>query len=334
MSGHIQTGNIETHDIEELNYSVDPWQLRMQQMSAGPFTARFDVLQINGILLTRERWSQSVIAKGATPKGYFVLACSSTRKPFLYCGREIKPGCLCSGFDATEIDFQTPVEEDHWVILVPKNLLLRYLGEELAVNVLRGQRVIHTGRRLTHRLFLIVDRAMRTFRAGDRIQADDLLAQTVEAELMETVMEILLGGGTDAGCGTPRKRFLACRRAILHAENLDQPLRAPQLAAAAGVSQRVLEMGFREMLGISPQKFLRWSRLNNLRRDLHAAHSGKETVTDMASRWGFQELGRTAVEYKQLFGESPSQTLSLEHHPHSLRLVDALRTTPSTASSA
>ena len=215
MSGHIQTGNIETHDIEELNYSVDPWQLRMQQMSAGPFTARFDVFQINGILLTRERWSQSVIAKGATPKGYFVLACSSTRKPFLYCGREIKPGCLCSGFDATEIDFQTPVEEDHWVILVPKDLLLRYLGEELAANVLRRRRVIHTERRLTHRLFLVVDRAMRTFRAGDRIQADDLLAQTVEAELMETVMEILLGGGTDAGCGTPRKRFLACRRAIL-----------------------------------------------------------------------------------------------------------------------
>ena len=143
---------------------------------------------------------------------------------------------------------------------------------------------------------------------------------------METIMEILLGTGTDEDCGTPRKRFLACRRAILHAENLDYPLRAPQLAAAVGVSQRVLEMGFKEMLGISPQKFLRWSRLNNLRRDLRRTRSKKGTVTEMARRWGFQELGRTAVEYKRLFGESPSRTLSLKGHPNGTRLVDALRT--------
>ena len=206
MSGHIQTGRIETHDIEELNYSVDPWQLRMQQMSAGPFRASFDLLQINGILLTRERWSQSVIAKGATPKGYLVLACTSTKKSFLYAGQEIKPGCLCSGFDATEIDFQTPVDEDHWVILVPKDLLLHYLGEEHAANVQRSQRVIHTEWRLTQRLFLIVDQAIQTFRASAQAHADDLLVQTVEAELMETIMEILLGTGTDEGCGTPRKK--------------------------------------------------------------------------------------------------------------------------------
>ena len=83
MSGHLQTGHIETHDIEELNYSVDPWQLRMQQMSAGPFRASFDLLQINGILLTREHSSQSVIARGATPEGYLALACTCTKNTFL-----------------------------------------------------------------------------------------------------------------------------------------------------------------------------------------------------------------------------------------------------------
>ena len=27
-------------------------------------------------------------------------------------------------------------------------------------------------------------------------------------------------------------------------------------------------------------------------------------------RWGFHELGRTAIEYRQLFGEVPSSTLA------------------------
>jgi AraC-like DNA-binding protein len=32
-------------------------------------------------------------------------------------------------------------------------------------------------------------------------------------------------------------------------------------------------------------------------------------VTDVALRWGFLELGRFSVQYRQRFGEAPSETL-------------------------
>ena len=48
-------------------------------------------------------------------------------------------------------------------------------------------------------------------------------------------------------------------------------------------------------------------------------------VKDIAAHWGFVDLGRFAVDYKHLFGESPSETLKRSIRPLPKRLEDALR---------
>jgi AraC family ethanolamine operon transcriptional activator len=90
------------------------------------------------------------------------------------------------------------------------------------------------------------------------------------------------------------------------------------------VSARTLQSGFQEVFGVSPQRFLRWQRFSGARRDLLEAEHGLARVCDIASRWGFIELGRFAVEYKQLFGESPSATLRARRPMVTKRLADAI----------
>ena len=47
-------------------------------------------------------------------------------------------------------------------------------------------------------------------------------------------------------------------------------------------------------------------------------------VSTHPGRWGFSELGRFAVEYKRLFGESPSTTLKTAAHTVPKPLADSL----------
>ena len=62
---------------------------------------------------------------------------------------------------------------------------------------------------------------------------------------------------------------------------------------------------------MGPAQYLWLRRMNLARRALRLADPGKTTVTAIATEFGFWELGRFAVQYRQLFGELPSATLRL-----------------------
>ena len=87
-------------------------------------------------------------------------------------------------------------------------------------------------------------------------------------------------------------------------DNADQPIGLLDIAAAAGVSPRTLQLRFREQLGVSPTRHLRQVRLQLVRSDL-LAHRGK-SVGEIAWRWGFGNLGRFAAEYRRTYGNLPS----------------------------
>jgi AraC-like DNA-binding protein len=83
----------------------------------------------------------------------------------------------------------------------------------------------------------------------------------------------------------------------------------PQLCKKIGVSGRTLRVICQEHLGLSPKRYLLVRRMHLARRALREATPTGRAVTDIATQFGFWELGRFAVEYKKLFDESPSETV-------------------------
>lgn len=93
--------------------------------------------------------------------------------------------------------------------------------------------------------------------------------------------------------------------------NSDQPLYLAEICAAIGVAERTLRGACEEHLGMGPIRYLTLRRMHLVRRALLRADSSKATVTQIATDYGFWELGRFSVAYRALFGESPSDTLRL-----------------------
>lgn len=96
--------------------------------------------------------------------------------------------------------------------------------------------------------------------------------------------------------------------AFLH-EHLDEQIHMAQLCDATGVSERSLRNACHQVCGTSPKRYLTRRRLEAVRHALAQARPGQDTVTRIATDFGFFELGRFAGIYTSLFGERPSDTL-------------------------
>ena len=314
---------IAARDIVELQASVFPWQLDMRQVSTGTMDSRIHIGQVGDLLVTREFWSQKVVATGTTPSGYLALAGTGSEKTFKWCGHEIDSHHVVCGLDSAEVDFATPEREDHWVLLIPRALLEGYIGES-AVKALRGQRAMSCGPKLFGRLLSLANRSIDPSRRRSRPNLDRLSTQALRSDLLDATARLVTGDSGNHKPSSPQRRYEVCCRAVAYSKSLRKRISVSELCSAINVKRRTLERAFQETLGITPYHFLYLHRLNHLHKDLLAATPQDKTVTALMLEWGFSELGRTATQFKSLFGESPSDILSQPASSPGIRLADAL----------
>ncbi len=111
-------------------------------------------------------------------------------------------------------------------------------------------------------------------------------------------------GSAETGLAVPR----AVARAIQYMRNhLTVPLGVDAIASACSTPERTLRRQFRRFTGKSPVAFHRNLRLNAVHRALREENSEID-VTSAAATFGFRHFGRFTEQYRQCFGELPSET--------------------------
>jgi AraC-like DNA-binding protein len=155
---------------------------------------------------------------------------------------------------------------------------------------------------------------------AERNGPDRRFSPLVAADHREALLDALLAGqrhslsnaiATFSGQVETLPRALKRARDCLHA-NATEPLDLVQLAEAAGIGIRALQLGFQRHFGVTISEMLLDIRLAQLNARLSAA-SPDARIIEIAFDLGFTHLGRMAGAYRAKFGEAPSATLRRLH---------------------
>jgi AraC-like DNA-binding protein len=303
----------ETNDPCHWERASQPWEVLAMPIGTAPFRNHKIFLATPNCILYQESFDSRVRARALSPEGMFVLAVpvrwssrtSYFRQPLQERGLPVMlPGSAEAVYDAGDQQF---------MLLIRLTLLRHLLPAEQAAGLAAAVRehCLAASAVLIKRLGRWLQGILRRTHEAPEMLRHRAAVQTLERELVLGLAGLLDLPRADELSGRNSLRGRGFERAVDHIRHADlSTLDLAALCAAAGVSQRTLEYGFHEHLGLSPMAFIRQLRMHALRRELLAARLGEASVTELAYHLGFTQLGRLAGDYRRTFGELPSETLS------------------------
>jgi AraC-like DNA-binding protein len=175
-----------------------------------------------------------------------------------------------------------------------------------------SRRAVHGGVDMTHGPARLIARLMAgmldSLDGGLSLHFSPVAARNFSNFVLDLMVHgVLLGDGA-----MTRTRAIGDRSALQRAidfieTNLLKPMTILDIAEAAGVGPRALQVTFLRHFDCSPLQYVRRLRLGRVRVEL-LDEARRDSIAVIAARWGFFHLGLFARQYREAFGELPSQT--------------------------
>lgn len=301
-------------DPYEYRKSVQGSELQVFVAARGTFEAKLTRIQLDRLWMQRAHLSLPSVTHSAVSKkrSAIFLQFDPDQAPILHTGTEVSPNEIVCYSSGSEHHYRTSTSyQCGGMSLTPEDLAAFgeiFAGRELIAPAV--MRVLRPQPALMSRLLKLHKAACDLAETAPEILANAEVARALEQELVRTMIACLTDPVTDERYRASRPRLAIMQRfeQMLEA-HAEEPLYLAEVCAAIGVSDRTLRLHCQEQLGMSPHRYLWLRRMNVVRRALSLADSAAKTVTEIANDHGFAELGRFAVAYRNLFGESPSITL-------------------------
>jgi AraC-like DNA-binding protein len=293
----------------------------------GQFESELTRIEMHQLGLNRGWVSLARIARSVHNKGRCSISflADADHPPTLVNGEEQQPGQIIFFLPGAEV-YQRSTTAFRWgtISFATEDLVTAwhaFVDSELPAPALT--RLIRPPPHLLSRLLKLHKAAGDLAATVPDILAHPEVCRAMEQALLQVTIQCIAEGLAieTKPRAHPRQPVMRRIEQVLE-QNQDRPIYLPEVCAAAGVSARTLRQHCEEHLGMGPLKYLWLRRMNFARKALTIADPAGASVTTIALDNGFEELGRFSVQYRKLFGESPSVTL--RSAPNIGRLARAL----------
>ncbi|MGE0216594.1 helix-turn-helix domain-containing protein [Mycolicibacterium sp.] len=157
----------------------------------------------------------------------------------------------------------------------------------------------------------VIDHIRHSLMGSPFAAQDPLIAEGIRQYLVATMLAAFPYTCSDGPHGArDEDNHDALRRAVAFIDdNACTAITPADIATAARVPTRVLEVMFQRQRGHSLAHYLRKVRLSCAHRDLAASSPVTGSVAAVARRWGFWNLRRFDAMYRRAYGAAPEATL-------------------------
>ena len=298
----------EARDADEHAQTLTDWQQQYDQISSGGYYGSLLELQLDDVQIFSEHNSHALhqtcnVWKDSIWLGIPVDPSSTSKINGLTVEGE---HLMCRPGDCS-FELVTPEEFDIYGVVIKQQALMK-AAESQGIE-LNWQELIQQGRLTLPTTTL--DSARYVLGRMLKQNANLPPSRVQQDMVIMTMLELLQKESHNQSipASFQRRKQIVDKVKLFLNQHQDEPVTVTQLCDIANASRRTLQYSFETVLGISPLQYLRISRLNGVRRTLMLSNP-TTVIADVAAQWGFWHQSQFAKDYKQLFGELPSQTLN------------------------
>ena len=306
--------DIVTDDTDCLARSITGWRQEYEQIKAGPFQGSLSELCLDATQIFLEKTSLPLHQVCTVPDGFVWFGLPTSEGHYVRInGATVHPGSIAVRRGGRHFELFTPDELQFWGVVVKEDVLLSYAQQFECADWLT-EMLDHPVLEVREPMKRAVQNSCSVILNSQCHALDTPLSPSLRESLSEHALKALLSLLRDAAPVCAQRKLSARKQLVEQADayvrsSRDRLVTVAELCMALNTSRRALQIGFQEALGVSPHAYIRAVSLNSVRSHLRDAQSPYSCVQDAAAAFGFWHMSQFAQDYREMFGERPSDTL-------------------------
>lgn len=318
MNNTAKIDLFEARSLEEVPDLLEHWQMSNMQIDPGQASCSVRSADLGNLVVTRTSESHGNVANYAVQDGTTVFHFTNPRNlPTIWCGIELPHEYILinpsgrdyinsqrGSFDVMSIQVSNELLVAQQVLpegyLMPGEISKRWM-------IPLGDAGIKL-RSWLFALFSSKNRLSKLFSSAEfNNEFKELILQSI-GEIFENESDMQITNPEQLY----RRLHLAKLAQDLISGQPEEFRLAAQLANELNISPRALRKLFNDIFQTSPYQYMLSYRLQCVRRELNRHSASASTISNIATKFGFDELGRFSQYYRRMYGELPSATLNAQ----------------------